>query len=85
MCFVHCDVSETSVNKGMGQGWCCACCVTETAVQNVSDTMLSFRNIKSFQKQRFLLQMWLGRKKRQQKRQLQSASGGVHYSKHDKD
>lgn len=63
MCFVHCDVSETSVNKEMGQGWGCACCVTETAVQNVSDTILSFRNIKSFQKQRFLLQMWLEKKK----------------------
>lgn len=63
VCFVHCDVSETSVNHGMGQGWGCACCVTQTAVQNVSDTMLSFRNIKSFQKQRFLLQMWLGGKK----------------------
>lgn len=29
--------------------------------------------------------MWLEKKKKQQKRQLQSASGGVHYSKHDKD
>lgn len=52
MCFIHCDVPETFVIKGMGQGWGCDCCVTETAVQNVSDTTLSFKNIKSFQKQR---------------------------------